>query len=87
MCQNYVQGFTSSNLTMVAQAFDFMANLNIDYCMSKDATNRTSGTQVSLSTSFLRWQKIALITSKCFLKLSIALDYNIIMGIPHLDCP
>jgi hypothetical protein len=28
ICQRCVSGFTSSNLIMVAHAFDFMANLN-----------------------------------------------------------
>jgi hypothetical protein len=43
--------------------------------MSTDVVNKTLGTQVS-SASFLGWQKATLITSKCFLKLFFALDYN-----------
>jgi hypothetical protein len=53
-----------------------MASLNTDCWMSKDIADKTSSTQVSLLTNFLGWQKVALITSKCFLKLSSTSDYN-----------
>jgi len=43
VCQRRVKGFTSINLTIVAHAFDFMAK-NIDYSMSREDADRTSGT-------------------------------------------
>jgi len=44
VCQRHVKEFTSINLTIVAHAFDFMASLNIDYSMSREDADRTSGT-------------------------------------------
>jgi len=74
--QSHLKGFTSNSLAMATQAFDFMASLNMDCWMSKDVVNRTLGTQVPLSSNFLGWQKVALITSKWFLKLFSTLNYN-----------
>jgi hypothetical protein len=69
------QGFTSISLTIVAHAFDFMLNLNINCSMLRDDDNRNSRTHTSLSTSFLGFQNATLITSKCLLKFSFASDY------------
>jgi hypothetical protein len=74
--QRGVKGFTSIGLTITAHAFDFMASLNIDYSMSKEDADRTSGTHTSLPASFLGLQNAVLITSKCLLKLSFASDYS-----------
>ncbi len=74
--QRHVKRFTSINLTIVAHAFDFMANLNINCLMSREDVNRTSGTHTSLPTSFLGLQNATLITSKCLLKFSFASNYS-----------
>jgi hypothetical protein len=74
--QRQVKEFTSIGLTIVAHAFDFMANLNIDYSMSKEDVDRTLGTHTSLLASFLGLQNAILITSKRLLNLSFASDYS-----------
>jgi hypothetical protein len=70
VCQKCIKIFTSISLTIVAHAFDFIANLNIDYSMSREDADKTSGTHTSLPTSYLGLQNAILITSKCLLKLS-----------------
>jgi hypothetical protein len=74
--QSHLKWFTSNCLAMAMQAFDFKVSLNMDCWISKDVVNRTLGTQVSLLTNFLGWQKAALIASICFLKLFSTLNYN-----------
>ncbi len=59
--EKHVSGFTSSNLTMVAHAFDFMANLNANCCQRKLLTTLL-GTHASLLPNFLGWQKETLIS-------------------------
>jgi len=71
-----VKGFTSIASTIATHPFDFMASFNIDYSMSKEDVDRTSGTHTSLLASFLGLQNAILITSKCWLKLSFASDYS-----------
>jgi len=53
VCQRHIKGFTSIGLTIATHAFDFMANLIIDYSRSKEDADRTSGTHTSLLASFL----------------------------------
>jgi len=74
--QRRVKGITSIGLTIATHAFDFMASFNIDYSMSKEDANRTSGTHTSLPASFLWLQNAVLTTSKCLLKFSFASDYS-----------
>jgi hypothetical protein len=44
ICQRCVSGFTSNGLAMVTHAFDFMANLNKDFLMSRDVVDNISRT-------------------------------------------
>jgi len=74
--QRHIKGFTPIGLTIATDAFDFRASLNIDYSMSKEDADRTSRTHTSLPASLLGLQTAILITSKCLLKLSFALDYS-----------
>jgi len=74
--QRRIKGFTSNGLTIAANAFDFMASLNIDYSMSKEDVDRTSGTHTSLPASILGLQNAVLVRSRCLLKLSFASDYS-----------
>jgi hypothetical protein len=76
MHQRCLKRFTSIGLTIGEHAFDFMAILNIDYSMSKEDVDRTSGTHTSLLANFLGLQNANLITSKCLLNLSFASNYS-----------
>jgi hypothetical protein len=76
MRQKCIKGFTSISLAIAAHAFDFTANLSIDCSMLKEDADRTSRTHTLLSGNFLGLQNAALITFKCLLKLSYALDYS-----------
>lgn len=71
-----VKGFTSSNLAMVAYAFDFMTNLNIYCWMSREAIDRASSTQTPLLPNLLGWEKVVLIISKYLWKHFFASNYN-----------
>jgi hypothetical protein len=72
-----VSGFTSSNLTMVAHAFDFMVNLNTNCWMSREAIDNISGTYTSLLPNFLGVAEGNLnITFKYLLKLFSTSDYS-----------
>ncbi len=71
--QRHVSGpFTSSGLTMVAHASNFMASLNINCWMSKEFVDNTSWTHTTLLPNFLGWLKATIITSKWLLKHSFA---------------
>jgi hypothetical protein len=46
--QRCVKAFTSSNLAIAIYAFNFITNLKIDCRMSKEGTNKTLSTHISL---------------------------------------
>jgi hypothetical protein len=78
--KKHVKRFTSSGLAMVAHAFDFMANINIDYWTSWKVANITLDIHTLLLFIFLGCQKTMLITSKCLLKLYFESNSNQYFG-------
>jgi hypothetical protein len=83
----HVKGFTSSGLTMVAHAFDFMANINIHCWRSWKVVYITLNTHTLLLFIFLGCQKTTLITSKSLLKFYLNQTPTNIVVTPHLSCP